>query len=108
MALGILGLVTIGATIISGGGIVALCAFPNKRKGLLYFLAVWGILLAGVKATSLPSNFISSQIIAWGIGVLSVIGLLLHMTAKSDKQLNISYGLVIVSVVVNLLTLFFI
>lgn len=108
MALGILGLFAIGATIISIAGILALYFSKEKPKGILYFLTIWGVILAALKATSLPSNFISSQIIAWGIGALSIIGVLLYMTAKSEKQLTVSYGLVTISVVANLINLFFI
>lgn len=107
MALGILSLFAIGSTIISIVGILALYLLKENRKGILYFLTIWGVILAGIKATSLPSNYISSQIIAWGIGALSIIGVLLYMTAKSEKQLTVSYALVTISVVANLINLFF-
>lgn len=108
MALGILLLLFIGMSVVSGLGILFLFLMKDhkKRKPILYFLVVWGMLIAFISARSLPINFIMEQVIVWGIGVISVIALFIYLRAKTKFQYYISYILVTGSVVIGILKLF--
>ena len=87
--------------------IMLLVKDEKKKKILCYFLGIWGMLIAWMSADSLPSNYIVQQIIAWGFGVLGVVGLLIQICGKSSKHAVIARVLVSLSVVLGLLYLFF-
>ena len=108
MALGLLMILFIGMSVISGLGILFLYLIKDaqRKKRVLYLLAVWGMIIAVMSATSLPSNFLASQFIAWSIGLLSVVGLLVHVKAKTKSQYNVAYLLVTISVVAGMIKLF--
>jgi len=109
MALGILNLIFIRIGIISVLGIALLYLTKNKEfnKVLFYFLAIWAMLIAIMRATSLPSNYIMQQIIALGIGFFSVIGIVVYIKADASKTYQIARGLVTASVVIGVINLFF-
>lgn len=108
MALGVLMILFIGMSVISGLGILFLYLIKDaqRKKSVFYLLAVWGMIIAVMSATSLPSNFLVSQFIAWSIGLLSVVGLLVHVKAKTKSQYNVAYLLVTISVVAGMIKLF--
>lgn len=109
MALGLILLFFIGMSVVSGLGILFLFLMKDqkKRKPVFYFLVVWGLLIAFLKATGLPTNFIMQQIVAWAIGGISIIALLIYLRAKTERQYYISYILVSCSVVIGILRLFY-
>ncbi len=109
MALGLLLLLFIGMSVVSGLGILFLFLIKDhkKRKPVFYFLVVWGMFIAFLSATSLPTNFIMQQVIAWAIGFVSIIALLVYLRAKTERQYYISYILVSCSVVIGILRLFY-
>lgn len=108
MALGLLLILFIGMSVISGLGVLFLYLIKDgqKKKRVFYLLSIWGMIIAGISATSLPSNYIGSQLISWGIGLLSVIGLVVHLKAQSQLQYKTAYLLTTVSVVLGMLKLF--
>lgn len=79
----------------------------EKAKAVLFYcMSVWGMAVSAISATSLPSNYTAAQIIAWAIGFLSVIGLIIHIRAKSKSQFHAAYILVTISVIAGILNLF--
>ena len=93
--------------VVSGLSIALLYLLKNpKAKNILfYFLASWSMLIAFFNATSLPNNYILEQLLAWGIGFIAVIAIIIKLVKPT--KINISYLLVSASAVLGLLDLFF-
>ena len=107
-SLGSLLLMFIGMSVISILGILFMFLAKDftKKKMIFYFLVIWSILIAFFSAKSLPTNFLTQQLITWLIGAIGVLALLVFMKAKVDKQQFIAYILVTSSVVLGLVNLF--
>lgn len=107
MALLLLLIIFIVMAVVSGLGIALLYLVKNNKikNGLFYFLAIWAMLIAFINATSLPSNYLIQQIIAWSFGFLAIIGIIINIL-KKDK-VNLSYLFVTASVLLGLADLFF-
>lgn len=108
MALGLLLIEFIGISAISILGFLFLILLKSERtKAILFYcLAVWGMALSAMNATSLPTNYTLERIIAWGFGFLSVIALILHIKSGSTAQRIAAYVLVAVSVAAAILKMF--
>ena len=108
MALGLLLILFIFLSAVGGVGIIFLfwVQNPEKKKWILYLLALLGIAIAFLNASSLPSNYVAQQIAAWGIGFLSVASLLMHISGRPGLRLP-SQILVSLSVIGGILYLFF-
>lgn len=108
MALGILLIAFMVMCVVSGVGFALLFLLRDERmkKIIFYILAVWGMGIAALGAMSLPSNYVPAQLLSWGFGFLSVVGILVHLKAKSKTQLGIAYLLVLVSIVLGMMKLF--
>ena len=108
MALGILLIMFVSVSVISVLGVLImfLSKSTKVKKAAFYAMSIWGMVLAVLSATSLPQNYIGEQVTAWSAGVLSVIGLLVHVKAKNKNQRLIAYLLVTVSIIVGILKLF--
>ncbi len=108
MALGIMLIMFIVMCVVSGVGFGLLFLLKNEKakKIVFYFLSVWGMGIAVLGASSLPSNYVPSQMISWGFGILSVVGLLVHVKAKSKTQYGVAYLLVLVSIVLGIMKLY--
>ena len=108
MALGLFFITFIVASVISILGILLLFLTKDakKKKGIFYFLAVWGILIAVLSATSQPTNYIVSQMIAWAFGFLSIAGLVVHYKSKVKSRCYAAYLLVSASSILGILHLF--
>lgn len=93
--------------VVSGLGISLLYLLKNQKakNALFYFVAVWSMLIAVINATSLPSNYILEQIIAWGIGFLAVIAIVVKVVKPA--KVNVAYLLASASAILGLLDLFF-
>ena len=98
--------VTISVISILGLLVMFLSKNPRVKKGICYAMAIWGMVLAVLAATSLPQNFIAGQMVAWGAGGLGAAGLLLQVVAKTSNQRMASYLLVTASIIVGILKLF--
>ena len=109
MALGVLSLLFKGIGVISVLGVTFLYLTKNQnvKKRLFYFLAAWSMLVAAISATSFPSNYIIKQIVAWGIGFLSVIGIVIYIKSNTPKAYQVAQGLVTASVIIGVANLFF-
>ena len=108
MTLGLLFIAFIVFSVISVLGILLLFLTKDerKKKGIFYFLAVWGMLIAVFSATSQPSNYIVAQLIAWAFGFLSIAGLVVHYKAKVKARCYAAYLLVSASSILGVLHLF--
>ena len=108
MALGILLIMFIAVSAISVLGLALLLLVKNEavKKGIFYALSVWGMLLAVYAASSLPTNYVLQRVETFGIGLLSVIGLLIHLGAKANAMRYAAYGLVAVSMFLGIMELF--
>ena len=108
MALGSLLILFVSMSVISilGIGLLYLLKDEKKKRVVFYALAVWGMLISAFSATSQPTNMVYQQLIAWGFGFLSVIGILVHVKAKNDASYKIARILVVLSVVLGVLKLF--
>ena len=108
MALGLLLILFIFLSAVGGVGIIFLfwVQNPEKKKWILYLLALLGMAIDFLNASSLPSNYVAQQIAAWGIGFLSVASLLMHISGRPGLRLP-SQILVSLSVIGGILYLFF-
>ena len=77
MALGLLMIMFVAMSVISIGGVILLFLLRNEKvkKGIYYFMTAWAMFVAIYSATGMPVNYVMQQVIAWGIGFLSVAGL---------------------------------
>lgn len=108
MALGILLIAFIGMSVISLLGLIFMYLLKNERAKavVFYCMSIWGMVIAAIGALSLPVNFTAGRFIAWGLGFLSVIALIIHVRAKSKAQYMTAYVLVNISVVAGILKIF--
>ncbi|GAA0118220.1 hypothetical protein ACV3P7_00220 [Clostridium perfringens] len=61
---------------------ISLLFFLKNRKlknVVFYFLVIWSMLIACLNATSLPTNYIGQQIIAWLFGSISIIAIIIKV-----------------------------
>lgn len=109
MALGYLLILCVAMGAISIVGISSLLLVKNEKakRNIFYALAVWGMCIAYVGATALPQNYTAQRLAAWGLGFLSVAGILIHVQAKDRNMRLIAYGMVVVSVVAGFIKIFF-
>ena len=109
-ALGALLIMFVVMVVVSFLGILFLFLSNNKKiqNGVFFFLACWGMLLSWMNATSGPSNYISRQLLAWAIGFIAVIAMLIRYAGHSENRFPYSNILVSLSVVLSVLTMFFV
>lgn len=106
MALAILAIVFIVMTVVSGLGITFLYLLKNQRikNGLFYFLTVWGMGIAYMNVTRLPTNNLGEQLIGWTFGFLAVAGIVIRIM-KPEKT-NLAQLLVTASILCSMIHLF--
>ena len=109
MALGLLMILFVGLSVISILGLLLLYLVqaPQKKKGIFCFLALWGLLIAALSASGLPSNYLGSRLTAWGIGLLGIIGMAIYLRSESKTLSFLSYFLITVCVVGGILYMYF-
>ena len=79
---------------------------PGARQVIFYIMAIWGMIIAVVSATSLPTNYTLERLITWAIGFLSVAGIVLHIRSSEDKARMAARLLVTISVAGGIIKLF--
>lgn len=107
MALGYLLIFFVFILVISILGISLLFFLENRKikNVLFYLLAVWSILIAYLNASSLPTNYLGQQIMAWLFGSISIIAIIINL--KKTGETNIPYILVTISVFLGIFMMFF-
>lgn len=97
-------------SVVSLIGVVLVHLVKNEtaQKGIFYFLAVWGMLIAWCNVQTYPIYMMEGIGIAWAIGALSVIGLLVQLCMKKENKFKIARALVTISVVAGMIDCFLI
>lgn len=78
----------------------------KKKKYAVFFLGIWGMLIACMNVSSLPSNFIGEIVRALILGAMAAIALLIQICARTKAHSIAARILVTVSVVAGLISLF--
>lgn len=107
MALGFLFLLFIGMSILAIVGIVLLFVVKknNTNNVLLVLMTAYSMSIAFLNATAQPTNFVGTQILAWVVGLVAIIGT--AITLLTRKHLLISKILVSGSVILGIYFLYF-
>lgn len=107
MALVFLFLLFIGMSILAIVGIVLLFVVKknNTNDVLLVLMTAYSMSIAFLNATAQPTNFVGTQILAWVVGLVAIIGT--AITLLTRKHLLISKILVSVSVIIGIYFLYF-
>lgn len=97
-------------SLISVAGVVLLFVLRNEKakKGILYFLAVWSLVIAYCGVQSIQLLVTASPLVPLAIGALGVIAVLVQSFLKSEKRFAIARVLVTVSVVAGMINCFMI
>ncbi|WP_455792736.1 hypothetical protein [Clostridium butyricum] len=107
MALGFLFLLFVGMSILAIIGIVLLFVVKknNTNNVLLVLMTAYSMSIAFLNATAQPTNFVGTQILAWVVGLVAIIGT--AITLLTRKHLLISKILVSGSVILGIYFLYF-
>ncbi|MBZ0313202.1 hypothetical protein AB2T96_08635 [Clostridium butyricum] len=107
MALGFLFLLFVGMSILAIVGIVLLFVVKknNTNDVLLVLMTAYSMSIAFLNATAQPTNFVGTQILAWVVGLVAIIGT--AITLLTRKHLLISKILVSGSVILGIYFLYF-
>lgn len=107
MALGFLFLLFVGMSILAIVGIVLLFVVKknNTNNVLLVLMTAYSMSIAFLNATAQPTNFVGTQILAWVVGLVAIIGT--AITLLTRKHLLISKILVSGSVILGIYFLYF-
>lgn len=97
-------------SVVSIIGVVLIYLVTNKsiRKGLLYFLSIWGMIIAYCSVRSLPFYMTGGILLALGIGLLAVLALLIQLCMKRENKFKIARILATTSVVAGMINCFII
>ena len=87
MALGLLLILFMVMSIISVVGLLLLFLLKGEKaqKIVFYFMALLGMFIAWMTATSYATNQIKEQMISWGFGALAVVAVLVRLCGKSKN-----------------------
>ena len=71
----------------------------NARTAVLCGMSAFGVLLAGLYLSSLPTNFTDERMLAWCVGGLSVLGLVVQLCGKGSKRASLLARLLVSAMV---------
>lgn len=92
---------------IAAVGLLYLSKNEKLKNGLLYFLAVWGIVVAYCGVLS-SGYFISDGLTSIAFGVLGIAAILVQKFLKKENKFQIARILVTISVVAGMIDCFII
>ena len=97
-------------SVISIIALVLIYFLKNEKvkKGLLYFLSVWGIIIAYCGVLSTPGYMTGEILITVLIGTLAAIAFLMQKFSKKENKFQIARILVSISVVAGMIDCFLI
>jgi len=97
-------------SLVSVVGVVLLFVAKNEKlkKGMFYFLAIWGMIIAYCNVLSTPGYMTGDIILAWALGALGVVALLIQLCMKKENRFKIARILVAVAVVAGMIDCFII
>ena len=107
LALLVIAFLVISVVSIIGVVLIYLVKNESIRKGLLYFLTIWGMLIAFCSVRSL-FYMTGGILLALGIGLLGVLALLIQLCMKRENKFKIARILATTSVVAGMLNCFII
>lgn len=101
-------IVFVAMSVISMAGLLIFYLSKSEKvqKGIFYFMAIFGMMIAWLNANMIPPYMTGELILAWGLGALSVIALLVQLCMKSENKFKIAKILVTISVVVGMIDAF--
>lgn len=107
MALVLLFLWFVGMSVLAIVGTVLLFLVKKKNANdvILVIMTAYSMSIAYIDAISQPVNFVSTQVLAWVVGLIAVVGTGIRFFTK--KQLLISKVLVAGSVIGGIYFLYF-
>lgn len=108
MALGLLLILFMVMSIISVVGLLLLFLLKGEKaqKIVFYFMALLGMFIAWMTATSYATNQIKEQMISWGFGALAVVAVLVRLCGKCKNAALAAKLLAAASVVLGMVALF--
>ena len=97
-------------SLVSVVGLILIYIVKNEKlkKGMFYFLAIWGMIIAYCSVLSTPDYMLGAVIISWVLGGLSVAALLIQICTRKEKRFQIARVLVTISVVAGMIDCFMI
>lgn len=95
-------------SLVSVVGVILLYASKNEklRKGMFYFLAIWGMVIAYCSVLGTPEYMLGRIIFSWALGGLGAAALLIQLCSKNEKRFQLTRVLVTVSVVAGMIHCF--
>lgn len=95
-------------SVISVIGVVMLYLSKSEKlkKGMFYFLSIWGMVIAYCNMIGPASLYTEELVFAGALGALSVVALLIQLCLKKENTFNIARILVTVSVVAGMIDCF--
>ena len=97
-------------SVISIVGVLFLFLTKSEKvkKGIFYFLALWGLVIAYCNILTIPDLWTGSFLVAGGLGFLAIAAVLLKVCGKKENRFQIAQILVAVSVLGGMLDTFII
>ena len=97
-------------SIVSIAAVALLYLSKNDKvkKGLLYFLSVWAVVLSYCGVLSTPDYLITEILISLVWGVMGIAGLFIQLISKKENKFQIARVLVTISVVAGMIDCFMI
>lgn len=91
-------------------GVILLFFLKNEKgkKGIFYFLALWALVIAFCNIQTILSYSTAGILIAGGLGVLAIAGVLINLCGKQENRFKIAQILVAISVVAGMMDTFLI
>ena len=95
-------------SIISIAGVALLYLSKNEKlkKGLLYFLSAWGVIIAYCNVLS--RFWFTDSLFGIGLGALGIAGLLIQLFSKKENKFQIARIMVTISVIAGMVNCFMI
>lgn len=108
--LGMLVITFIVMSVVSVIGLTLIYLLKNEKvkKGIFYFLCVWGMIITWCSVLATPEYMLGSIFITFGIGAMSVVALLLQICVKKENTFTITRILVTISVIAGMIDCFMI
>ncbi|MGN0289761.1 MAG: hypothetical protein ACI4DQ_09125 [Lachnospiraceae bacterium] len=106
--LGALVILFVVMSVVSVIGILLMYLTKEEKvkKGIFYFLAVWGMMIAWINVKGIPPMWIGEIVLACALGGLSVIALLIQLCLKKENRFMVAGILVTISVLAGLVDCF--
>ena len=106
--LGALVILFVVTSVVSVIGVLLLYLTKNEKikKGIFYFLTVWGMIIAWFNMAGIPSEWKGEIALACALGGLSLIALLIQLFLKKESGFMIAKILVTVSVIAGTIDCF--